>query len=98
MFKTYAHLTGQDIDQEILRTYGIAQGDGNGHRRPWLEPWQCPHCRAVNGPSSNFCSLCGRTLTEEATESMDECITIAKGPPEYSLLLKQLRADPVRAG
>ncbi|MBP2145464.1 site-specific recombinase XerD [Methanofollis sp. W23] len=98
MFKTYAHLTGCDIDQEILRTYGIAQGDGNGHRRPRLEPRQCPHCQAVNGPSSNFCSLCGRTLTEEATESMDECVMIAKGSPEYDLLLKQLRSDLNRQG
>ncbi len=92
MFKTYAHLTGQDIDQEILRTYGIAQ-DGTKHRRARLEPRQCPHCQAVNGPSSNFCSTCGQSLTEEATESMEECLTIAKGSQEYDLLLKQLRAD-----
>jgi len=71
MFQTYAHLTGNDIDKEILSTYGIsAEQQAKGHAR--LEPRQCEHCKTINSPISNFCSLCGRPLDDHAAESFED--------------------------
>ncbi len=71
MFQTYAHLTGNDIDKEILSTYGIsAEQQGNAHAR--LEPRQCEHCKTINSPISKFCSLCGRPLDDQAAESFED--------------------------
>jgi site-specific recombinase XerD len=71
MFQTYAHLTGTDIDNEILSTYGIsAEKQANAHAK--LEPRQCTHCKTINSPISNFCSLCGRPLNDQAAESFED--------------------------
>lgn len=68
MLKTYLHLTGQDIDSEMLKLYGIETPKRKVERG--LKPVQCPHCHIVNAPNSNFCNSCGRPLTEEATEQV----------------------------
>lgn len=71
MFQTYAHLTGNDIDREILSTYGISpESEGISHAR--MEPRQCEYCKTINSPISNFCSLCGRPLDEGAAESHED--------------------------
>lgn len=73
MFQTYVHLTGKDIDNETLRTYGITEtktGEGMSELR--IEPRQCPHCKLINGPMDEFCNSCGRSLTELATEAEDD--------------------------
>ena len=31
-----------------------------------LEPRQCPLCMNINGPTANYCIICGQPLTEEA--------------------------------
>ena len=61
MFRTYAHLTGQDIDSAMLKSYGISVTD-NGNAASRLEPVQCPHCRKINPPTSNYCFSCGQRL------------------------------------
>jgi molybdenum cofactor biosynthesis enzyme MoaA len=83
MFQTYAHLTGSDIDSEILRTYGISvdkKNQENGHER--LEPRQCKGCFAINSPTSHFCSHCGRSLTEEAIASETQMQSSVLDTPE----------------
>jgi len=73
MFQTYAHLTGKDIDNEMLRTYGITETEtGEGMSELRIEPRQCPHCKLINGPMAEFCNSCGRSLTELATEAEDD--------------------------
>jgi site-specific recombinase XerD len=73
MFQTYAHLTGKDIDNEILRTYGITESEGGeAMNEIRMEPRQCPHCKLINGPVAEFCNSCGRSLTEVAAESEDD--------------------------
>ncbi|MHC1630105.1 MAG: tyrosine-type recombinase/integrase [Methanoculleaceae archaeon] len=61
MFATYAHLTGQDIDREVLGKYGLIQQDEAEER--YLEPVQCPGCKTINAPRANYCSTCGRSFT-----------------------------------
>lgn len=43
--KTYAHLTGQDIDKEVLGWYGIVPQEEAEER--CLEPVQCPACELL---------------------------------------------------
>jgi len=94
MFQTYAHLTGKDIDSEILRTYGINENEtGEALQEKRLEPVQCPHCRHINAPISGFCNLCGRSLTEEATESDDEIHeSILNNPASLKRFVQKLEA------
>ncbi len=73
MFQTYAHLTGKNIDNEMLRTYGITETEtGEGKPELRIEPRQCPHCKLINGPMAEFCNSCGRSFTEQATEPEDD--------------------------
>lgn len=71
MFQTYAHLTGNDIDSEILRKYGIS-AEVKPDTDVKLEPRQCPHCQTINSPISKYCSLCGRPVIEEAVTNQEE--------------------------
>ena len=92
MFQTYAHLTGKDIDNEILRTYGITDNEtGEALQERRLEPVQCQHCRHINAPMSGFCNLCGRSLSEEATESEEEIHeSILKNPASLKRFIEKL--------
>ena len=69
MLRTYLHLTGQDVDREMFKLYGIETPKKKTERG--LKPVQCPHCHIVNAPFSSFCSSCGRELTEEARDIID---------------------------
>jgi len=67
MFQTYAHLTGSDIDSELLRAYGIAADEQKG-KELRLEPRQCAHCQTINSPVANYCVVCGHSFTGEADD------------------------------
>jgi hypothetical protein len=68
MFQTYAHLTGQDIDAEMLRVYGLESKDTTQKERR-LEPRQCKQCAVINPPVSKHCSNCGMRLTDDVIAS-----------------------------
>lgn len=65
MLKTYAHLTGLDIDTEISRLYGMEAGQGTT-RYEKLEPVVCPSCNLVNPPGEDYCRTCMEPLTPKA--------------------------------
>lgn len=49
MFQTYARLTGKDIGNEILRTYGITGNEnGDSLTEILMEPRQCTHRKPMN--------------------------------------------------
>jgi uncharacterized paraquat-inducible protein A len=85
----YTHLTGVDIDAEMLRTYGITDGADEQTRR--LEPIQCPTCHAISPPGKQYCADCGRALTLGAVSALDEAIAEARAAPEFQRLLELLR-------
>jgi len=87
MFRTYAHLTGQDIDSAMLKSYGITVVD-NGNAASRLEPVQCPHCRKINPPTSNYCFACGQHLSDVVIDT-DEGIqqSVLRDNPD---ILRQL--------
>jgi site-specific recombinase XerD len=66
-FRTYVHLTGKDIDNEMMRTYGISKQGTNEWKRPRLEPQNCPHCHTTNPPTSIYCCICGENLKKILT-------------------------------
>lgn len=88
MFQTYAHLTGQDIDSEILRSYGIASTKKKEELR--LEPRQCQHCQTINSPTSRYCATCGQSLSEEAGASVEKVKSEIASDPE---IMKALFED-----
>jgi len=68
MVGVYVHLASEDVDEAILRMYGIKTNNNNKD----LEVKQCPRCLMVNPATSRFCSRCGLPLTEEATQEIEE--------------------------
>jgi len=89
-FKTYAHLTGTDIDNEILSRYGIKADEEKGGKS--LEPRQCKKCQAINAPDTLYCPVCGSSLTEEAEVEMEEAKRIISNDKELlrSILMELL--------
>ncbi len=71
MFKTYAHLTGNDIDQEMLRVYGIKEPETKTGTSK-IDPVQCPHCAAINPPTTMTCYTCGEPLSQESVMNLEE--------------------------
>jgi site-specific recombinase XerD len=98
MFRTYAHLTGQDIDSAMLQSYGISVTD-NDNTTSRLEPVQCPHCRKINPPISNYCFSCGQRLTDVVIDT-DEGIqqSVHNNPDILRQLIDERIAEMKRKG
>lgn len=97
MFATYAHLTGQDIDKEVLGQYGLIQQEKAEER--YLEPVQCPGCRTINAPRSNYCSTCGKSFTESSEETQGEMSKdVLENPELVRKLLTELIEEKKRKG
>ncbi len=70
MLRTYAHLTGQDIDADIARIYGL-EGEENAKKNARLEPRRCPACNLINPPGEDYCRGCMEALSPEAIANED---------------------------
>ncbi len=81
MFQTYAHLTGSDIDSELLQVYGISANVRKG-KDSRLEPRQCAHCQTINSPIANYCVVCGHSFTEEAENEEEKIRNFILNNPE----------------
>jgi integrase/recombinase XerD len=55
----YVHLADQDVDETLLRHYGIKV---EAQKKDLLEPQTCPWCKATNSPSARFCQQCNAPL------------------------------------
>lgn len=65
---TYVHLSGRDIDKEILHLHGIETNYSEEGK-----PKRCHVCGKINHPpSKNFCRNCIRPLSREAAEKSDK--------------------------
>jgi len=60
---TYVHLSGRDVDDKMLKIYGLKREDKEKEEE--LKPKECPRCKYINGPTDRFCSRCGAVLNEE---------------------------------
>lgn len=70
MFRTYAHLTNQDIDREVAAKSGI--NTGKEKKESFLKAQQCPKCNTINGPSAKYCAKCFKPLSPDAIEKYQE--------------------------
>jgi ribosomal protein L40E len=69
MPRTYVHLSGKQIDDTLLRIYGIKKADS---MVPELTSKVCPRCEKLNGPTSKFCSRCGMAMSLEVAKEIQE--------------------------
>lgn len=92
MFRTYAHLTGKDIDEELKRLYGISEEEEK-KRQPRLEPRICPNCRTIMPPIAEYCALCGESLLVKRPAHVDEIQEfVVKHPTEATEYLNQMNS------
>ena len=78
MASVYVHLSGKDLDKDILELYGREVKEEKPVQTI-LTPIECVRCHTENAPTSKFCSTCGMVLSEEEArrlERRDEQITI----------------------
>lgn len=90
MLKTYTHLTGVDIDAEMLRTYGIAPAPEMRSKK--LAPIQCPECKQIWPAGWRVCE-CGEILDETLKQAALDKEKYAQESGEYQKILAQLRRD-----
>jgi predicted amidophosphoribosyltransferase len=63
----------------MLEHYGVTDPAETAAAR--VEARQCPNCKTVCGPTSDYCSRCGHQLTEEAENEVEQAR--AEITPEY---------------
>jgi integrase/recombinase XerD len=88
MPRVYVHLSGKQIDDALLKIYGVKKAES---MVPELISKECSRCEKINGPTSKFCSRCGMALSLEAAKEIQEYEQ--KLPEILQLMLKN---DQVR--
>lgn len=63
MAAVYVHLSGRDVDNALLKVYGIKNDDEQ--KESIFKPKECNRCQRVNQATNRFCSRCGMPLDEE---------------------------------
>ena len=69
---TYVHLSGKNMDDAVLKMYGIKKAEDDPEL---LKPGVCPRCRELTAVNAKFCSKCGLPLTQEAVTTVESIKT-----------------------
>ncbi len=69
MASVYVHLSGRDVDEALLKTYGIKTGEVPKEEK--FKPKNCPRCKTVSSPISKFCQKCGSVLDAGTVYEME---------------------------
>jgi hypothetical protein len=80
---TYVHLSGRDIDEDLLKHYGIKPAEEEAKTESPLKPKQCPRCKFTNPAGSKFCAHCSLPLTVETAFKIKEAEHIEEKFVEY---------------
>lgn len=64
MASVYVHLSGRDVDNAILQTYGVVNRELTAPDDKFT-PKNCSHCKTANAPIAKFCSKCRFVLDVE---------------------------------
>ena len=86
MASTYVHLSGRDLDNSILKAYGISAAVEE--TKPKLTARECPRCRNKNELDAVYCSSCGAPmeiqnavrLAGESEKSREALLSSIKDP------------------
>ena len=65
---TYVHLSGKDMDDAVLKMYGIKKDENDAE---FLKPGVCPRCHELTAVNAKFCFKCGLPLTKEASITVE---------------------------
>jgi integrase len=90
---TYIHLSGKQVDDAMLKMYGIKKKEDC---IPELKPKVCPRCKYVNGATNDYCGQCGAALNigvvlnndERRKQIEDFVIGLIEKEPEVTRVLK----------
>ena len=66
----YVHMSGRDLDADLLRMYGIEQEKED--QKEELETLQCPHCKTLNTIGARICINCRKPLAVEEVMDREE--------------------------
>ena len=66
MPQTYIHLSGKDIDREIMKIYGLEEEKEENKKK------KCPRCLKNYKGSEKFCPRCGAPLDQETAMKTQE--------------------------
>ena len=80
--QTYVHLSDKDVDNSILKAYGIEIKEGDHVKIDDL-PRVCERCGTVNTSDAKYCKRCALPLNKELMNELDrkenETISILEG-------------------
>lgn len=65
MPSTYIHLSGEDVDNELLKMHGLKK-DENG------ETISCPRCQKMHNQIAKYCDSCGMPFNVSVFEEMED--------------------------
>lgn len=66
---TYVHLSGEAIDNEMLKLHGLVKDEGGTEK---FTPIECPRCGIKNDPASKFCKGCSLGLDQKSIMDYDQ--------------------------
>ena len=73
MASIYVHLSGRDVDNAILKVYGLQTDEKKEESK--LKPLDCERCKESNQATNKYCSMCGFPLEEKTkTEVIQKTI------------------------
>jgi site-specific recombinase XerD len=85
MASIYVHLSGRDVDDTLLKLYGVKKGNTETEKSE-LQPTTCLRCSETNPPTGKFCNKCGMPLNLETSMQLDQ--KRAKWDHLMSILIK----------
>ncbi len=68
MAAIYVHLSGKDMDNAVLKMYGIQKDE---ELIDPMRPDQCPRCKELNPKNARFCFKCGMPLSAESAKTIE---------------------------
>jgi integrase len=69
-FETYSQVTDEEMNQQILSQYGLAEEEENERNRPNLD--DCPQCQTTLRGDPRFCPGCGLALSQRAAHDLEQ--------------------------
>ncbi len=60
MPSTYVHISGKDLDEDILRINGMKPGQAPIAFKPQAR--SCPRCKEINAPNALYCCRCAEIV------------------------------------
>lgn len=87
MASVYIHLSGRDVDNALLKAYGLKAKDNGSDLKENL-PVKCTRCNFVNTHDAKFCGNCGMPT------DMSSVVQLQKERDNVNKVLNALMSDP----